>query len=291
MKVIITGSDGQLGSECRISFEKAGFKTYPYNSSQLDITNPQRTKEEVFRIRPNYIVNCAAITGVDYCEDVPEKALLVNGIGVANLATAASYVTGTKLIQISTNAVFDGLNNNEPYKELDQPTPQTISAYAASKLIGEISAKLILKDRGLIVRTSWLYGRSGKKNFVKIILEMVNKNQPLEVVTDESASPTLASDLAEGLAKIIQNNTGGGVYHLAGEGIASRFDFAKEILRISGRINYPLKPAVLDEYLSRKLRKSLVPRYSPIKNNLLKRQGIILPEWRESLKRYLDCKD
>ncbi len=287
MKVIITGSDGQLGSECCLSFEKAGFKTYLYRSSQLDITNGERTKEEIFRIRPNYIVNCAAMTGVDDCEDVPNKALLVNGIGVANIAMAASYVTGTKLVQISTNAFFDGLNNNEAYNELDQPTPNTISAYAASKLIGEIFLKLILKNRGLIVRTSWLYGNFGKKNFVKIILGMVNNNQPLEVVTDEYANPTLASDLAYGLVKIIQNNISGGVYHLTGEGVASRFDFAKEILQNTGNANYPLKPTVLNEYLSRKPRKSLVPRYSPIKNNLLKQRGIVLPRWKESLRKFL----
>ncbi|MBU1017215.1 dTDP-4-dehydrorhamnose reductase [Patescibacteria group bacterium] len=287
MNIIITGAKGQLGYECTKILTGKKYKIFPYSDTELDITNSDACEKIILKIKPEYIINCAALTNVDYCEEKPNESFLVNTYGPINLACACLKLSKCKLIHISTNAVFDGLDRTQPYKEDEQPTPLTIGAYASSKLAGELAVRQMLGPQGLVIRTSWLYGKYGNKNFVSAILTLVGKKVPLEIVIDEISSPTSAKDLALGIFKFIEKDLDGNIYHLSNKGVASRYDFAKAIIDYSDIKNYPLKKSTLVKYLTKYPRPSIVPPYTPLENINAAKYGIELPHWKKSLKEYL----
>jgi dTDP-4-dehydrorhamnose reductase len=197
-------------------------------------------------------------------------------MGTQNVALAAAEV-GAEMLYVSTNEVFDG-RATEPYHEWAATHP--INAYGRSKLAGEWYTQHLLA-RFYIVRTVWLYAAGGR-NFPHRIIELADERGSLKVVTDEVGSPTYVVDMARALVALIETHAYG-IYHLVNEGIASRYEFAQEILRLSGREHVPVTPITSADYP----RASTPPPYAPLVNNAAAALGIRLRPWQEALAEFL----
>lgn len=237
VKVLVTGGNGQLASCLKdlVTIEQSiqsnlivDFK----DSKELDITKKESIIEAFKIISYDYIINCAAYTNVEQAERHPEKAYKANAEGVKNLAEVCNS-NDCILIHISTDYVFDG-KKNKPYTEGDITNP--INEYGKSKLAGEKYVQKVL-NKYFIIRTSWLYSQYGK-NFYKVIRGKIERGEKLSVVDSEIGTPTNANDLARFLFQIIlKRSRNYGLYHFSNSGEASWYDFANEILKISGRLN------------------------------------------------------
>jgi dTDP-4-dehydrorhamnose reductase len=278
--VLVTGSNGQLGNELRVvSKNFYGYDFIFTDIESLDITSKENTSEFIRNANPDWIINCAAYTLVDKAEDEPDKALLVNGTAVKNIAEAVRE-TECKLIHISTDYVFDG-KANVPYDELVVPNP--MSAYGRSKLAGEKAA--MLHQHSMIIRTGWLYSSFGS-NFVKTILKHGKVKESLNVVFDQTGTPTYAADLANAIMQIIsgvirnQIAFNAGIYHYSNEGVCSWYDFATEIVR-EARLECIINPILSKDYPTAAQR----PFYSVLdKSKIKENYSLSIPHWRSSLK-------
>ena len=280
MKVIVTGGDGQLSNHIK-HFKKKSINWTFVSSKELDISNSNKVKQFFTENEFDLIVNCAAYTAVDMAEDETKKAFLVNEKGVKNIVKACEE-KNAKLIQISTDYVFDGKNSN-PYKENDAPNP--IGAYGKSKHAGE-KAILDSNVKSIIIRTSWLYSLYGK-NFLTTMLELSKNKSELNIVNDQYGSPTYAGDLAEVIIKITEYKNYkwkvGDLFHFSNSGKTNWAEFAKEIFSI-------LKcPTLIKEVNSVDFpTKASRPKYSRLDTNKLSESFQITPNhWRESLYRLL----
>ena len=226
-QVLVTGANGQLGKSIkRISPNFKGLKFVFTDVADLDITNSEEVNTFFESNALDYCINCAAYTEVDKAEEEAEKVYSINATAVKNLAEACQ-TTGTVLIHISTDFVFDGTKRT-PYTEEDMPNP--LSVYGKSKLKGEEHVQESC-DRHFIVRTSWLYSEYGN-NFVKKMLRLAETRKQISVVNDQIGSPTYAGDLAEFILKVISSeSTAYGLYHYSNLGAISWYDFAVEIFR------------------------------------------------------------
>lgn len=274
--ILVTGANGQLGSELR----KIGFTAlddvFFTDVAELDITSYEAVAQYVDEHEIDTIVNCAAYTAVDKAEDEPELAAKINTEAVANLAKVA-YKQDCLLIHVSTDYVFNG-KGETPYTEKDNPCP--VSVYGKTKLAGEEA----IKKSGclyIILRTAWLYSTFGN-NFVKTILRLAGERPEISVVSDQVGSPTYAEDLAQAIVTIMGNDDRGmyeGIYHYSDEGICSWYDFAAEIVRLSG-LPCRVKPVTTAEYPTKTQR----PAYSVLdKAKIRKTFGVSVPGWQESL--------
>lgn len=223
MKFLVTGGQGQLGREFARHAAEYGDTVVATDSSTLDITRREVVHDAIVDVRPDVVVNCAAMTAVDACETRQEEALAVNGHGVRWLAEACD-ATGARLVQISTDYVFDG-EKRTPYVESDVPNPQ--SAYGRTKLVGEQEA-LALGDSALVVRTSWVCGRYGS-NMVKTVQRLVAQGSPLAFVNDQIGHPTFTSDLAA-MVHTLCIDARSGVFHVTNDGVVSWYEFVREIV-------------------------------------------------------------
>lgn len=276
--ILVTGANGQLGSELR----KLGFtvldEVFYTDVAELDITSYEAVNKYVEEHEIDTIVNCAAYTAVDRAEDELALAAKINTEAVANLAKIA-YKQDCLLIHVSTDYVFDGTGQS-PYTEKDKTCP--VSVYGRTKLAGE---EAIVKSGCLhiIIRTAWLYSTFGN-NFVKTILRLAKERTELNVVADQVGSPTYAEDLARAIVVIMENDDRGvyeGVYHFSNEGICSWFDFASEIVRLSG-LSCKVNPVTTEEYPTKTKR----PAYSVLdKTKIKKTFEVPVPDWQESLKK------
>ena len=226
-RVLVTGANGQLGKSIhRVAPDYPELKFVFTDVVELDITNNEEVNTFFESNAFDYCINCAAYTAVDKAEKEVEKAYLINATAVKNLAEACQ-TTGTVLIHISTDFVFDGTKRT-PYTEEDTPNP--LSVYGKSKLKGEEYVQEIC-ERHFIVRTSWLYSEYGN-NFVKTMLRLAETRKQISVVNDQIGSPTYAGDLAEFILKVISSeSTAYGLYHYSNLGAISWYDFAVEIFR------------------------------------------------------------
>jgi dTDP-4-dehydrorhamnose reductase len=269
MRVLVTGANGQLG----IALQKAlrAHEVTAPGHPQLDITDASAVHGAVAAARAGVVIHCAAWTDTNGCERDPERALLINGQGSQNVAEACREA-GAAMVHVSSNEVFDG-EKGSAYKEDDAPNP--INAYGRSKLAGESAVKEAL-DRHFIVRTSWVYG-PGRVSFPEKILNAAAKKGSLSVVTDEIASPTWTNDLAEAITLLMQTD-GYGVYHLAGNGECSRYEWARDVLRLAG-VDVPIEETTQGA-LNLPVRK---PVRSTLANNRGSAIGIALRPWREAL--------
>lgn len=278
MKVLVTGSNGQLGNELRkISERYPGFKFLFTDVPELDITNETSVNKLFNTYRPDAIINCAAYTAVDKAESQEGTVFLVNFKAVELLSKAsASY--GSLMIYISTDYVFDG-ETNYPYTETANPNP--LSIYGKSKYAGE-QAIQHFATKALIIRTSWLYSGFGN-NFVKTIRRLTLERDTLNVVYDQIGTPTYARDLAETILKILPImilKSGVQIFHYSNEGVASWYDFAKAIVEYS-RIACIIKPIATKDYPQNALR----PSYSVLDKSKIKETfPLEIPYWRDSLK-------
>lgn len=277
--ILITGANGQLGNEIKVvSKSFYGYDFIFTDVDTLDISDKQKTSEFISRVNPGWIVNCAAYTQVDKAETEHDAAFLVNGTAVRNITEA---ITGKecKLIHISTDYVFDG-NSNVPYDEMSPVNP--MSVYGKSKLEGEKSA--LLHPNSMIIRTAWLYSVYGS-NFVKTILKHGRVKDSLNVVFDQTGTPTWAADLAGAIMHIIsgvirnQIAFNSGIYHYSNEGVCSWYDVACEIVREAG-LNCVINPILSKDYPTIAQR----PFYSVLNKTRIKENySLTIPHWRSSL--------
>ncbi len=273
MRIALTGPDGMLGHDIRSVF--ADIELIGLALHDLDITDLDKTVSAIKRIRPDYLIHTAAYTDVDGSELDPEKAYLVNGTGTRNV-TMACEEAGCPVIYISSDYVFDG-TKKEPYNEWDTPNP--VNRYGLSKLMGERFVSS-LTNRFYIVRTSWLYGKNGK-NFVDTITELLPEKEEINVVDDQTGSPTCTYDLAVKLKEL--PGRGYGIYHITNSSYCSWYEFATEIAGLKpGKTK--IKPISSDKF-SRPARR---PAFSVLDNTMLRLEGIQQPRhWKEALRDYM----
>ena len=291
MKILITGSKGQLGTEliealksmrCEIGAVPEIFRGAEI--VDVDIDTLDLSDAEAFGFFANLhrdipfdiIIHCAAMTNVDACETEPEAALKGNAIAAGNIARFAEDQKA-KLVHISTDYVFDG-KSSVPYSEWDLPGP--VSVYGKSKWLGEQYVTGAHKET-FIVRTSWLYGRTGN-NFVKTIRKIAAENESITVVRDQAGNPTNANDLAYHILKICAGETYG-IYHVTGGGVCSWYEFAQEIVRLSG-LECEIVPVTSEEY------KRVAPRpaFSAMDHIMLRATvGDEMRPWQEALAAFI----
>lgn len=226
-KVLVTGAGGMLGREVVRCLSEKGHNALGLTHADLEITDKEAVWRALRAERPDVVVHCAAMTDVDGCELEPERALLVNALGAAHVASASEAV-GAKLIYISTDFVFDG-EKEEGYDEFDEPNP--INQYGRSKLWGERFTQTLCRKH-IIVRTAWLFG-FGRRNFVSAVAERLKKEGEVKAVTDQVGSPTLTRDLAEALCQLVKSESYG-VYHVTNSGRTSKFQLARLVAETVG---------------------------------------------------------
>lgn len=283
MKVLITGSKGQLASEIKeltsnYSQLEFVFKDLP----DLNICDADLLNTFILENNINAVINCAAYTAVDEAEDDVEIAKEVNSIGVLNLIKALNIVDG-KFIHISTDYVFNG-DNSKPYKESDKVSP--IGVYGETKRAGELY--VINSDiDSIVIRTSWLYSSYGN-NFVKKMLRLGVEKDSLNVICDQIGTPTYARDLAKTCLDILsvpnRISKKSKVYHYSNEGVASWYDFAIAIMEL-GSLNCKVRPIETKDFPSSAKR----PHFSVLNKSRIKTDfKVIIPHWRNSLKNCIE---
>lgn len=282
MKVLVTGSNGQLGRSIIMQVSNHPNIQFIFNDvDELDITDESSLKAFLQKNRIDALINCAGYTAVDKAETEREKAFLINTHAVKNLAKLSTEY-GFLLLHISTDYIFDG-KKTSPYIESDHPNP--LSVYGLSKYEGENE---ILKHakRAIIIRTSWLYSEFGN-NFVKTILRLAKEKSEIKVVNDQTGTPTYATDLAGFILKSLLNRSeipGVNLYNYSNEGVASWYDFAKTIVDFN-HSRCTVIPITTEEYPLPACR----PAYSVLSkekiNNEFKPN---IPDWKESLKICID---
>lgn len=271
--ILITGANGQLGTELGALLPDA-IKT---DRNELDITNADAVNRFVDKNKINAIVNCAAYTAVDRAEDDIHMAEQINVVGPRNLA-----MSGAKIIHISTDYVFDG-TAHRPYSALDLPNP--VSVYGKTKLCGEFAVRNFAKVYA-IIRTAWLYSPYGS-NFVKTMLRLGKEKSEINVVADQIGTPTYAADLARAIVKILPllNEKNSGIYHYTNNGVCSWYDFATEIMTMSG-LKCNVNPITTEQYPTRATR----PAYSVLDKSKIKDTfDVEIPHWRAGLAKCLSA--
>lgn len=282
MKILITGANGMLAKEVKEKFEKEN-EILLTDVMELDITDEKKVMEYVVSQKPDYIINCAAYTAVDKAEDNYELADKINGDGPTNLAKAAKNV-GAKLVHISTDYVFEGnLDISKDYEENAPTNPLTV--YGETKLHGEQGIQANMDDY-YIFRTAWLYGIGGN-NFVKTMTKLGSTRDSLNVVSDQHGSPTYAKDLGEVIYQAVKKQIPYGIYNATNEGYTTWFDFTKEIFKEQG-IHCNVNPVTTEQYIEMmKITQAKRPFNSQLSKNKLAKYGIVFPDWKDGLKRYL----
>ena len=276
MKILLTGANGQLGVTLQDVLREHDLILT--DRDELDITDEQGCLEFVVEQKPDIIINAAAYTAVDQAEEEVDLARKINADGPRNLVVAAKAVDAL-FFQISTDFVFDGKKGTS-YTESDEPNP--LNKYGLTKLEGEKAVEEA-GEKYFTLRTAWLYSPYGK-NFVKTFIKLGHEKSELTVVADEIGCPTYAYDLANAIKYIIDNNiTKYGLYHFAGTGQASWFEFAKEIVAMSGGTANIL-PTTAKEYGLPAKR----PAYSVLDCSKIESLGVKTRPWKESLKECIE---
>ncbi len=277
MNILVTGANGQLGSEMQRLGAVSPNNYIFTDAAELDVTDAGAVRRAAEQTRAEAIVNCAAYTDVERAEENEAAADRLNRLAPANLAAAAA-ATGATLIHISTDYVFDG-RAHTPYTEQAPTAP--LGVYGRTKLAGEQAVEASGCSY-LILRTAWLYSAFGN-NFLKTMLRLTAERESLKVVFDQIGTPTYAGDLALGIFSVIE---GGqlrgheGLYHFSDEGVCSWYDFAVEIAAAAGHDKCRIEPCCTAEYPTKAPR----PAYSVLDKGKFKTTfGIEIPHWRESL--------
>ena len=274
--VLVTGSNGQVGSEIRELSSN-----YPYNffftdRETLDITNEEALKNFIQTNNINAIINCAAYTAVDKAESDEQTADLVNRKAVKKLSKI-SLENNIKLIHISTDYVFDG-KAYKPYCEEYQTNPQSV--YGKTKLLGENEMIKINPHNSIIIRTSWVYSYYGA-NFVKTMLRLGREKESLGVIFDQVGTPTYAKDLAKVILDVLPkiDTQKVEIYNYSNEGVLSWYDFAKEIMKMA-KLPCQINPIETHQYPTPAKR----PHYSLLNKSKIKKEfNIIIPYWKDGL--------
>lgn len=286
-KIVLTGPDGQLGKAVINEYSKdADAEIIPVSHKEMAIEDLDDVLKKISDLQPDVIINCAAYTNVDGCEKDTHLAGRINAIGPRNLAIAAQK-SGSKIIHISTDYVFDGCGTR-PYVESDVTQP--VSAYGRSKLMGEKYVSQLCQ-KYFIIRTAWLYGDG--HNFVNTMLSLSQTHDTVTVVDDQIGCPTSAMELAE-MIHYLEQTEQYGLYHGVCRGQTSWADFAEEIFALSGR-KTKVKHISSDEYAKMNPQTANRPHYSVLEDQMLELidpdgNGFRMAEWKDALKEYMKQK-
>ena len=273
MKIVITGAGGMLGTDVVRAAQAQNHEVVALARADLDVADAAAVRARIAEELPDAVVNCAAYTNVDGAEDDLRGAMDINGHGARNVAEAAA-IMGVPVVYVSTDYVFDG-TKGEPYVESDRTHP--LSVYGQSKLAGEHETARST-DQHFIVRTQWLFGRSGR-NFVETMLSLAADHGEVVVVRDQAGCPTYTGDLAEGIVRLLDTRAYG-IHHMAGGGSCSWYEFALEIFRQTGT-----ECRVMSCTTEETGRRAPRPLLSVLGTE---RDGaILLPDWQEGLAAYL----
>jgi len=276
MRILITGADGKLG-RCLVASLSEKHEVLGLSRCDLDITDHDAVRGQTEKFDADAILNAAAFTAVDRCEEESDKAYEVNASAVGNLVRAADSI-GARLVYFSTDFVFDGSRSGPPYTEEDATNP--LSVYGKSKLAGETAA-LAAKD-SIVLRLSWVYGKGGW-NFTDWVVEEGQKGNEIKVVTDQMGSPTWVGDVASEVEAIL-DQPATGIYHCSGQGSCSRFDWAREAARLMGIDAGNIIPITSDQFPQKAPR----PAYSVLDNARLRVEGLdVMRPWEDALREYL----
>lgn len=279
MKIVITGANGQLGSELQeLWSDRTDLDCFFLDRKQLPLDQLQIIHDILVMYQPDLIVHAAAYTAVDRAEEEVEQANIVNHLASEEIAQYCR-LNDCRLLAISTDYVFDG-NAAVPLKEDAAVSP--VNSYGMTKLLGEQAIQKWWPE-SIIIRTSWVYSKFGK-NFVKTMLRLMNEREEISVIDDQIGSPTSARDLAKAIDHIITSGDWvGGVYHYSNEGEASWHDFALAIRELSG-LTCEVKAIPTTAYPTPAKR----PKYSLLdKSKIKETYGIVVPHWKDSLTKML----
>lgn len=289
MKILITGSKGQLGNELKDIINKGyseigkvskvikNSQVFDLDVDKLDITDLNSVKNVLDTIKPDVVINCAAATNVDGCESDEDFAFKVNALGPRNLAIVCEEM-GAKLVQVSTDYVFSGVGE-KPLTEYDLTAPYSV--YGKTKLLGENYVREFC-SKYYIVRTAWLYGYVGH-NFVYTMRRLGKEKDSINVVNDQIGNPTHANDLAYHILKLIETDEYG-IYHCTGKGECSWYDFSKMIIELSGE-KCTVNPCTSEEYKTPAKR----PEYSSLDNMMLRNTvGDEMRNWQDAIKSFIE---
>lgn len=277
IKVWIAGSNGQIGHALNEVLDPLEIEVLNTDKDELDITDTEEVLNFGIVNRPDVIINCTGVTDTKLCEEEPELAYRVNALGARNLSIVARK-NGAKIVQLSTDDVFDG-KSKKPYTEFDDTNPLTV--YGSSKRAGENYVKEFT-HKHFIIRSNWVYGKEGQ-NFVNQVLEAAEKGNALSVAADQFGSPTSAKDLARMILYLINTNEYG-TYHVTCSGVCNRHEFAQEILRLSGK-KIELKAVPTEQSDLSAVR----PPYAVLDNFILHIIDMYdMPDWKESLEEYMN---
>ncbi len=275
MRFVITGAAGMLGQDLAAAAKGAGHDVVALARAELDIVDGAAIEDALRAARPEVVVNCAAWTDVDGAERDEDGALSVNGAGAGNVARAAAGA-GAWTIHVSSDYVFDG-SKRSPYLESDAVGP--LSAYGRSKLAGEREVAAGAPERHTIVRSSWLFGAGGPC-FPATILRLATERDELKVVDDQIGCPTFTGHLARALVELAARESPPvGLLHVAGGGICSWYEFAREIVAVSG-----VSCGVQTCSTAEMPRPATRPAYSVLRSE---RDAPVLPDWRQGLAEYM----
>ncbi|MBD1221402.1 dTDP-4-dehydrorhamnose reductase [Virgibacillus halodenitrificans] len=276
MKILVTGSTGQLGYDVVNEGIGNGFEMYGVGSKDLDITKENEVNNYIEKLEPDAIIHCAAYTAVDNAEDNKEACWQINVEGTKNLAEVAKKLN-IRFLYISTDYVFNG-EGNTPFNETDETAP--INYYGLTKYEGEKIVQEITKS--FIVRISWVFGINGS-NFVRTMLRLAESKTELNVVGDQIGSPTYTHDLAKLLIEMIQSEKYG-IYHATNDGFCSWAEFAKEIFNQSDK-EVRVNSIPTEDFPTKAER----PKNSRLSKSKLSQNGFtLLPRWQDSLRHYLN---
>lgn len=282
MKVAVIGANGQLGSDVTQAFSAIDDEVCALTHADIELSDIDSVSKRLEELRPDLIVNTAAMHHVEKCEADPERAFAVNGLGAMNVASVARDL-GAALIHVSTDYVFDGAKKS-PYTEEDSPRP--LNVYGNTKLSGEFFVRSII-DRHFIVRTSAIYGKNpcrakGGLNFVELMLKLAGERGRVRVVDSEFVTPTRTTEIARQMVALSRSDSYG-LFHATAEGCCSWHEFAGEIFRLT-KTPVNLEVARPDEFPAKVPR----PKYSVLENQALKRCGLnVFRPWQEGLSEYL----
>ncbi|NES21965.1 MAG: dTDP-4-dehydrorhamnose reductase [Symploca sp. SIO3E6] len=291
IQILLTGITGQLGQELQQTLAPFG-NVNGFSHQTLDLTQPDKIRQVIQEVQPDFIVNAAAYTAVDKAETETELANSINGTAPTIMAEEAQRL-GATLIHVSTDYVFNG-QKNTPYLEEDTPDP--VNTYGQSKLLGEEGIQKN-SDRYLILRTAWVYGTYGKGNFVKTMLRLGAEREELRVVVDQVGTPSWTGDIAQAMLGLLnnlvkeqaENSPLTGIYHFTNSGAISWYDFAVAIFEEAKQLGIPLKvqrvvPITTAEYPTPAKR----PTYSVLSGKKISAVlGKHSPHWRSGLRQML----
>ncbi|MCR5208047.1 MAG: dTDP-4-dehydrorhamnose reductase [Eubacterium sp.] len=277
MKVLVTGSNGQLGHDVIMELNKRGYDALGVDIKEMDITDSASVESVFNGFGPDAVVHCAAWTAVDAAENNADACRLVNAKGTGNIADACKRYN-TKLVYLSTDYVFNG-EGETPWKPDDKCEP--LNVYGLTKYEGELEVKRL--EKFFILRISWVFGKNGK-NFVKTVLGLIENHNVLNFVDDQTGTPTYTPDLSRLICDMLETEKYG-VYHVSNEGgYISWYDFVLEILKQVKRTDVTVNPVSSDEFKTPAKR----PHNSRLDKSKLAENGFKpLPDWKDALKRYL----